>query len=507
MIRFVTIILLCLTSIASANSSITFAFTCGVRSSLEPRIDDEDSASVGGFARMATAIKNIRLTSDRFFLIDCGDHFAGWNYACHSGAPEISAMNYLRYDAMALGATELSMGTGIFSKWARKAKFPILACNIREWSECDICRYIAPYTIIERGGVSVGVFSIISPKIKSRERMPLDIDFDFDRSIALNIVRRLRGRCDFIVFLSRIFPDEIRDFEEVFRYVDIVVSISDKQIEVVANTITEKGFDNRGFFFECDGTNIIVVKASIDSTNRFVDCEFDKIAIDEKIALDPRALELLKEFSDSSTKTVLIGSVLNDLDGRDKVLRGAESNLGNIVADASLSAFPGADLALIPASSFYGDRIIKAGIFTDKNIFEILPFRERLVLVELSGDEIRYALGLTICLRDCSSGGFFQIAGIIAQFDTLRKIIKDESGREAVRTCRVDVIIGDGNIDDKKIYKVVTTEYIASGGHGYFLFREKSNKIGGFLTDAVIDYFRKKSPISGDFDERIRIEP
>ena len=69
------------------------------------------------------------------------------------------------------------------------------------------------------------------------------------------------------------------------------------------------------------------------------------------------------------------------LDGISSRLRTAETNLGDVVADA-MRADAGADIAIVNSGSIRGDRIFPAGPLTRRTLIEIHPFDN--VIVKLS---------------------------------------------------------------------------------------------------------------------------
>ena len=82
--------------------------------------------------------------------------------------------------------------------------------------------------------------------------------------------------------------------------------------------------------------------------------------------------------------TKVLGVFEVDLDGRQSTVRSMESNLGNFVTDIMVAATE-ADLALINSGTLRSDTIHKAGIFTIKDLLQILPMIDPLVLVEVDG--------------------------------------------------------------------------------------------------------------------------
>ena len=87
-----------------------------------------------------------------------------------------------------------------------------------------------------------------------------------------------------------------------------------------------------------------------------------------------------------------VGTTAVALDSRRSTVRAAESNFGNLVADAIREAV-GAEVALANGGGIRGDRLYDPGtVLTRKDILSELPFGNVVVLIELSGADLLAAL-------------------------------------------------------------------------------------------------------------------
>jgi 2',3'-cyclic-nucleotide 2'-phosphodiesterase (5'-nucleotidase family) len=134
------------------------------------------------------------------------------------------------------------------------------------------------------------------------------------------------------------------------------------------------------------------------------------------------------------------------------------------MSDAMLAAFPGADLALTNSGGIRAD--LPAGPLRREHIQAVMPFDNRIVLVEMPGDR------LELLLRIGSSGGHgvLQVAGGTYGFDPAITAGTDLDADGAVadwerdRLCDAAVKVGGKPIDAKRTYKVVTTDFLVGGG-------------------------------------------
>lgn len=103
---------------------VTLVFTNGLMGGLEPC--ECPSSPMGGVARQATLLKEVRRTSPRVVLLDAGDTLLGTEQSdADGGKTMIEAMNRLGYHAMLLGEQD-RLPPGQLSERAAAARFPVM---------------------------------------------------------------------------------------------------------------------------------------------------------------------------------------------------------------------------------------------------------------------------------------------------------------------------------------------------------------------------------------------
>jgi 5'-nucleotidase len=125
-----------------------------------------------------------------------------------------------------------------------------------------------------------------------------------------------------------------------------------------------------------------------------------------------------------------------------------ESAEGNWFSDLMLAARPDAQVAVTNAGGLRAD--LPAGELTYGQLFEAIPFDNRFAIVEVSGAALR-----TMLTGNLARGG-----GILSW-----------SGLTAKARCKgerldVEIRVAGGPLDDAARYKLVTSDFLASGGDG-----------------------------------------
>ena len=185
------------------------------------------------------------------------------------------------------------------------------------------------------------------------------------------------------------------------------------------------------------------------------------------------------------------------LDSRRATVRLAESNFGDLIADA-MRAHVGAEVALTNGGGIRGDRTYDPGtVLTRKDILTELPFGNVVMLIELSGADLLAALENGVSQVPDAAGRFPQVSGLTFSYDAAKP-----AGSRIVK-----VKIGGAPLDPGGTYKVATNDYIFGGGDGYAALGHGKPLIDAsaatLMASMVIDYIAKEGEIAPKVDGRI----
>lgn len=182
-------------------------------------------------------------------------------------------------------------------------------------------------------------------------------------------------------------------------------------------------------------------------------------------------------------------------------------SLGNLVADAMLEEALRTEPRTVNAICNYGGVRMPhwpAGYITLGQVFELLPFDNELVVLELNGYQLRQWIGLM-----AAQGGWplakplpFDTLNLRrgqAYTDTLRRFSASEPNGEVYK-------LAFGPLTDSARYWIGTNDYIANGGDQCDFLRTCPRlSTGKLLRDVVAAYIRQHSPLHPDPHARIRI--
>lgn len=140
-----------------------------------------------GIARLGEYMINAKKEApNETILLAAGDMFQGTGLSYYSqGEDVVELMNMIEFDAMAIGNHEFDWTLDTIleyrdeNKKNGEADFPFLGANIIQKSKNDLPNYVDPYTIIERGGLKIGIIGYIGYGLEDDIATQMIADYEF----------------------------------------------------------------------------------------------------------------------------------------------------------------------------------------------------------------------------------------------------------------------------------------------------------------------------------------
>lgn len=140
---------------------LTILHTNDQHSRIDPfPMDGSRYQGLGGIAKRASLIRQIREKEEQVLLLDAGDIFQGTPYFnFFHGEVEIDAMSRLGYDAATIGNHDFDGGIDNLAHQISKADFEMLICNY-ELKDTPMANHFKPYKIFQKGPLKIGVLGV-----------------------------------------------------------------------------------------------------------------------------------------------------------------------------------------------------------------------------------------------------------------------------------------------------------------------------------------------------------
>jgi 5'-nucleotidase/UDP-sugar diphosphatase len=497
--------------------------TSDLQSQVEP-FHNSTGSYVGGFGRISTMRKVIGKEADATLLISSGDDVAGTLYDMYSGRPEMESMTAAGYDVICPGNHEFDFGAEKYRNATGFAGFPIVCSNM-EIDDPGLSEVIVQSVILEESGVKIGVFGLMTPDLTRISSPGEGVWVDPDVcGISRKMVEELRSQgADLVIAVTHTGVEIDRQIAGEVAGIDLIVGGHDH--EYVYETVT--GPDKRETIIVQDGIRgeRLGVLRFTYSGKRIRNPEWSWVWLDNSTESDPVVEGIIEPYLSQYRErlTLAIGKTLTQLDTRKSTVRGGEAAAGNMITDAWQDWFPESQIVFINGGGIRGDTVYPPGNITYLILYEMLPYRDEIVAIQMKGSDIRQALECSASAlgpgnEGIDSGGFLQVSGLHYSIDmNATPYSADYNGSELVkvkdagsRVTSVTVEEPDGSytpLDDERTYAVLVNAWLAGGGDGYWIFTGSGNKT--FTTvydiDPVAEYVRKNTPVAPVIEGRIII--
>lgn len=455
---------------------VTLLFTNDFESAYDP-IDAfwrDDIDQIGGVAHMATLISELRNTESRVFLFDAGDIFTGTLARRTQGAVSFDLMQLLDYDAMAIGNHEFEYGWQSFAREKARSPFPVLGANLF-YAGTDHS-YAQPWTIIERGGVRVGVIGLLGQDAATA-LIPSNIAGvevrDPTETLRVH-VQQLRPEVDLIVVLIHQGPTAPMQTDDeadprVFRgnRENMALAGAVPGVDVILAGHTDAGTESPLVHPETgtlimqtwgQGQHLGIMRLSLDKGGQIRSFSGELQAVDAaRYPAEPRLAQRLQHWRAEHPD---LQQVIGTTEGVIARRYYDESPLGNLFADVAKKA-ASAEIGLMPSGAIRRD--LPAGDLRRVELIDAFPFQDRLATVKVRGSVLKRILEQGFSLER----GLLQVSGLQIGYDLERDVGE-----------RVQFVCVNGTaLDDERIYSVGTVEIIAKGGDAYRQFADAESVV------------------------------
>ena len=440
-------------------------------------------------------------------LVDNGDAIQGEPIGTMTkGEAIIDIMNVMGYDVAIPGNHEFDYGMDRFLELTEKAEFPYISCNFNKEGEL----VFEPWLMKEIGGVKIAFVGVTTPYTlrSSTPRYFMDDSGNYIYGFlqdetgegVYNAVQesvdaaRAEG-ADYVIVMGHIgnetecapwmYSDVISHVSGIDAWLDghshdtDQVIMQDKDGKDVVRTACGTKLANIGaLHITRDGA----ISSELYSWNSSVAApkllNIDNAAAEAvSAATDELNAKLAEVVANTTVDLIINDPVAKTDDGKAiRIIRRAETNLGDLCADAYLDQSGEADIAFVNGG---GIRVpINKGDITLNDILKVHPFGNSLTVIEVTGQQVLDALEWSVHALPGEFGGFDHVAGLTFEYDATidSPCVQDEKGffdhvDETMERRVRNVLVAGEPIDPEALYKLASHDYqLLNNGDGYTMY-------------------------------------
>ena len=386
--------------------------------------------SVDGYAKIAALKDEISDEAEYVGLVTSGDFVQGGSLGIVSkGEYIINIMNLIGYDAVGLGNHEFDYKTERLHELVNKLDSTVVCSNYKKIGEEK--SVFNPYIIVPYGDTEVAYIGIITPDTLTssspaqfkNEEGQYTYSFCADtlyENTQKSIDAAKKEGADYIIALAHLGTEYV--FEQWSAQtliqnttgLDVVLDghshsvvegmvVNDKAGNDVIVASTGTGFANIGKLTLSDGA----IKTELVPAQTYE-------KTDEEITKYIATIN--EEYAKLGERKIGVSEVsLTTLDEQgNRIIRNAETNLGDFCADA-YREITGADIGFINGGGIRND--IDTGDITFNEILGVFPFANKTCISEVTGQQIVDMLEYGLVFYPEENGSFQHVSGIKFDFD------------------------------------------------------------------------------------------
>jgi len=410
-------------------------------------------------------------------------------------------MSLLRYDAQAVGNHDLDWGQDVLRQRSEEASFPFLCANCADTTG-SIPSYLRPYIVKDLGIVRVAVIGLILPGAATiiKDTSVAGLRFLPLAESVRRYLPEIKQQADMVVAVTHV------GLEPLVAEGDRALAAAVPELDVIVG-----GHPHTALRAATTVGKTIIVQTGAYSAN-LGDLELVIDPVTKRVKEAPtRSVELLPVAAVNGPQSGLVKQIQTIVDDRKAVGRKytervvgriaarldnprAECGLGNMIADALLEY--GTIQNWKSDVSFYNMAGVRAplaaGDVSYGQLYQVLPFTNVVMSLDLTGKQLR-----AVFEAASGSSGRLHVGGARYSYR-----FEDPAGQR-LRS----VTIGGSPLDESRVYRVVTIDYLFGGGDGHAEFKDSSNVIYGDIeVDVVAAYMTAHTPLDPRVDGRITLE-
>ena len=452
---------------------------------------------VGGYPELASALQTYRnqKNTSTFFLFGGNSLAPSPLSSLDRGTHIIDILNSLEPDAMSVTKREFSYFEDELSLRAYEAAFPIVTSNVYDKRSKANVDGLLSTVIVEQRDVKVGIISVLDESAISDYLLKQVVILDPQKAITTS-AQALREQGADVLVLMYSFNFSFIDQLLTNQVVDLTMSTS----PLFTSFLNEKMPKH---------PNAVV----LNKLNYLAEIHLEFTG---RPSTAPRVTWTSKELSSFPSDPIVAGQVKGYTSRLNRLLnqpiatvtkdfqtlrtsvRSEENAFANLVAD-TLRTFANADIALINGGIIRGNRSYAQGQrLTRRDIAEELPFRSKVAVLTITGQQLKQALENGISTIEQTRGRFPQVSGIQVTYDP------SKVAGERITSLKIN----GKAINNTRAYKLATTDYLANGGDGYHVLDACPKIALGYmdppmLVDVFIDSIRERDTLGPVLNARL----
>ncbi len=420
-----------------------------------------------GMSKLVGFVNEYMAQNPNSFVLSGGDNYQGTAESNLTyGKPVSAMMKGMQVVASAVGNHEFDWGSERIPKWAEEGNFKYVAANIIDQKTGKPAAWTEPYMIVEKAGIKIGLIGLAHPDTPSLVSKGATAGYTFADPVKtaqewvdyLKAGKAKEGKPDVIIALTHIDSDQDSKTNEITGNA-VTLANQVKGLDGILSAHSHRPVSGKVNGVEimqafCYGRTVGIMSIEKKDGKFVISSKLNQGADIKDVILKDSATEkfyadLQKEL-EPITKEV-IGQATEAFT-HNRGDKGGVTLLGRWACEV-MAEKTGAQIAIQNGGGLR--RTLEKGDITMGDMYEIMPFDNYLVVMDLPGEDIKKAIDHGLINPNVTDGAF---SGLIVEYDSSKEF----------ENRITKITLSDGTpLDMKKTYRVVVNDFMFTGGDNY----------------------------------------
>jgi 5'-nucleotidase len=455
-----------------------------------------EKGTKGGLARVATLRDQVAAESPHTIMVLAGDFLSPSTMSSlFEGQQMVAVLDAAGLDLATFGNHEFDYGEFVTRQRMRESLFTWVSSNVMDPKSGLPFGEAAAFVLRDVAGITVAFIGLTTPETRVLSKGARGVTFlDPVAAAKAAVSSARRARADVIVALTHQDMEDDKRLAAAVPEIDLILG-GHEHVPLDATVGRTRILKTGSEAVNVGRVDLVITTGKA----RRVEAAWKLLPVTDRIPDKPEVAALVKRYEGAMAAqlNVIVGESSVPLDTRNEAVRTRESPVGNLVADLMRDAAQ-ADAALINGGGLRGNAVTPAGPLRRGDVLRILPFANKVVKLEVTGETLRAALENGLSQVERTAGRFPQVSGMRVVFDPAKP-----AGSRLV-----SVEIRGKALEAQERYALATFEFLQGGGDGYdMLARAKvllRAENGPMDSDLVLERLAR-GPIAPEVDGRIRL--
>ncbi|RAU19011.1 hypothetical protein DN062_05955 [Nitrincola tibetensis] len=461
-----------------------------------------DSETKGSYPKLASLLSQYRSESPVAFVSGGGNLAPSTLSSLDMGSHIIDLLNSLEPAAMVVGKREFSFYEDQLSLRAYEAAFPFVSSNSTDKLTQGRLDGTVDQVVVELGDLQLGILGILPPNTLEEYNVKRVVLAEDPVELIRQKAEALRASGVDLVMMAysccyRDYLNRYAEFDELVT--SGVLDFALGKDEHLLLTDNPEMVKHPNHIWIAQGDEVAIIRIHKDENNHFLFAA-SKESMNNYEA-DADVLEQVEDYN-RRLDTLLsepLGRLETDFSTHLPSIRSRENPFGNFIADA-LRNHAGADIAFLNSGFIRAERDYVAPIeLTRRDILAELPFRDHVVLLEVTGGQLLAAMENSLSQIEDMKGRYLQVSGMQVIYDSSLAVGE-----------RVIALKANGQtVQENQVYRLATRQFIANGGDGFDMFLGSKpvpyeGQTTRLVSDLVIDAIQVARSIAPKVEGRLQ---